>query len=522
LSPYRIRFTFRSHTGEIIASAFTNPIRITDDHKTESKAKPKMEGLTSATKPAVSRIRKAGRQSAASSRRQSPVASEAESVQSKSEAGAFMSKQTPQVRAGKPYERPPTQSPLTGTASIDAFAAQIERPPPFRRQHSGNSIHSVASFSALSTHNPETVNPLRMGTNEFPIFDPVFGRTTGTVSPGALRRPQFDFTTLDGTTSFPGSSTHSAASSNVASPMSQHLGLTAENILFSNDGNETTDLMQALAFHNLPPGYAGGPDFSQANIQPRRAPMVSGLNDSDVDMSNVLSSSFDNMFDTSSHTSLGSSFDPEEGNSYTSGIPDGSLFSDSGVVPDDMQGFLDFSGGEEQDLAGPSFSPSPSPNALFGNFSPNHRMNEQSMDYRQHSLSPYPASMPPVPPPQLAPIPSPYTATSLPNLNPPSILTVIPAEGPVAGGTTVAIIGTNFVPGIAIMFGDRPAKLQRIDPTFIQCTSPPAVRAGIVDVSIQGVVRAVGMPPAFYKYNMMDADLLVAFRLVVYLADSLV
>ena len=73
--------------------------------------------------------------------------------------------------------------------------------------------------------------------------------------------------------------------------------------------------------------------------------------------------------------------------------------------------------------------------------------------------------------------------------NAPIVSTVIPAEGPMAGGTTVAIIGANFTPGLVVLFGDRIAKLQRIDPTFIQCSAPPAAAPGHVEVTISGAVK---------------------------------
>ena len=105
----RVQFTFRLRTGEIIVSAMTPPIRITDDHKTDV-TKPKVPSVSAGTRPRKSQ----GRASVASSRPHSPTLSEAESIQSVSEAGAVKQKQTPQVRT-KPYERPANPAPHANT-----------------------------------------------------------------------------------------------------------------------------------------------------------------------------------------------------------------------------------------------------------------------------------------------------------------------------------------------------------------------------------------------------------------------
>lgn len=106
----------------------TDPIRITDDHKTD-KAKPRLEMSRA---PPVARSRKAT--SAMSSRRTSPAASD-DSLQSFSEAGAVVQRQAPHNRA-KPYERPSVA-----------------------RHNSSSSIHSVASMSALPTNSFPDVPP---------------------------------------------------------------------------------------------------------------------------------------------------------------------------------------------------------------------------------------------------------------------------------------------------------------------------------------------------------------------------
>lgn len=506
--PIRIRFTLRTYDGRVIATAEISPIKITDDHKTDGKVKPRVEGMTSSQpQPAVPRARK-GRQSAASSRRQSPAPSEGESVPSMSEAGAVSQKQTPHVRAGKPYERPALQSPIHGSLPTEGFSGAL----PFDysrygRQHSASSIHTTASMSALPNQS-EMANAMpRAGSAEFPVFDQPQGR--GTVSPGALRHPRFNgFIAMDGTTSFPSSAAHSAASSNAASPISQFIPLGEDDLLMNGHQLSPTELMQALQFATLP---------TMAQLD--QSQMISGFpsNHIDIDMANAVGDSFDHIFDTSSHASLASSYN-DNVSAFSGGFPEGSLFSESGLVPesDDMSNFLDFSSGQDQTLSRPSFSadslvaesgqqqsidqPSSFVESHFG--SPNaNSIPRQSPAERNPQVSDMLVSLSPTPygppPAQIMPPPS----------NAPTITTVIPAEGPVAGGTTVAIIGDHFSPDLVILFGGRTAKLERVSPTFIQCLSPPAHAACVVQVTIQGVWRLPESPPSYFKYNMMDTDL---------------
>ena len=496
----RVKFTLRRHTGEVIATATTPPIRITDDHKTDAKAKPRIEGMTSTVaQPAVSRARK-GRASAASSRRVSPVPSDVESVQSMSEAGAVVQKQTPHARVGKPYERPSTQSPLNGTASLDGtYPLDM---PNFHRAISSTSVHSAASLSALPQIDVMAQPQPRVPSAEYPLFD----RGTvspGLVSPGALRGPRFDFTPMGGDNGLPPSSSHSVTSSNVASPITCPMTLGGhDELLFSEDGPSPIDLIRAPNFSSLnnlgrqqqqPQLYSGNPSDS-----------------ADIEMSHAISSGLDNIFDTSSHASLATSFN-DDTSAYSTALPDGSMFSDSGVVPDDMQNFLDFTGGEGEatapNLSQPNFftrsgSPPMPPLNNSRDLSPGHRMDQdRQIDEMLATLARVQTQsqsqsqpMGGVPPPQPAP-------------NAPIISTVIPSEGPMAGGTTVAIIGANFSPGLVVLFGDRTAKLERVDPTFIQCQAPPAALPGFVEISIAGVPKFPGSAPSLFKYNMMDTDL---------------
>jgi len=334
--PSRIRFTLRTYDGRIIATSQTDPIKITDDHKTD-KVKPLLEG---AAVPSMPRTRR-GRASAASSRRQSPVRSEVEIVQSRSEAGAVLQRQTPSARAGKPYERPAPYS-LNGLHSADSYPGALpSEHPTYRRQHSSSSLHSMSSMIGIPPPADITRPIPQYATNDFPIFEQP--HVHGSVSPGSLRRPHLDgFTAMDGTTSYPSSAAHSANSSNVASPTSQYMGLGPDDLMGGHQMQSANELIQALNFASLT-------DFAQHQQPSPQAPMISGFHPdhTDIDMTNVLGDSYNQ----SGHASFASSF-TDDVSGFSAGFPEGSLFSESGLVPeaDDMTNFLDFTGGQEQSL----------------------------------------------------------------------------------------------------------------------------------------------------------------------------
>lgn len=65
----------------------------------------------------------------------------------------------------------------------------------------------------------------------------------------------------------------------------------------------------------------------------------------------------------------------------------------------------------------------------------------------------------------------------------PTITTVNPATGLIAGGDVVTITGTGFLPGALVFFGTTPAVVGSVTPTQIICTSP-AHSAGTVRVTV--------------------------------------
>jgi hypothetical protein len=66
----------------------------------------------------------------------------------------------------------------------------------------------------------------------------------------------------------------------------------------------------------------------------------------------------------------------------------------------------------------------------------------------------------------------------------PTIVSVTPNVGPMAGNTSVTIVGTHFTPGMTITFGGVPAtSVTYVDSTHYTCTTP-AHAAGVVDIQM--------------------------------------
>ncbi|ORE07219.1 hypothetical protein BCV72DRAFT_304844 [Rhizopus microsporus var. microsporus] len=73
-----------------------------------------------------------------------------------------------------------------------------------------------------------------------------------------------------------------------------------------------------------------------------------------------------------------------------------------------------------------------------------------------------------------------------PSPTPPIMKRLIPNEAPTSGGIEVTILGTNFRPGLTVMFGNVPAtNIQYWSPNTLICTLPPAKQAGAVVVSFK-------------------------------------
>ncbi|WVF65817.1 hypothetical protein IAT40_000554 [Kwoniella sp. CBS 6097] len=489
---FKIKFTLRTWDGRVIATSTTKPIRITDDHKTEPKTKTKAEGATSTSapaQPAVPRARK-GRQSTASSRRQSPAPSETESVQSFSEAGAVLQKQTRSARAGKPYERPPTQSPAMGTIPMDNYMTNG-----FQRQSSTTSLQSLQQQD-INAQPPTQQQP--------PAMDFSMQQHTNTVSPGILRGPQFSLGQLDIHNSLQQQhnaqpSQPSAPPSNITSPSSsQALSLNGHSdMLFGNPLQSPNDFMSAL-------GLSG----AQQQQHPQH-PLMFSQDTTDIEMSSAMTGGLDDIFANSSHTSVSSVDD--QGSVFSGFGEDRSsaMFSDSGLPPattTDIDQFLDYTGGEHQDVSNPfqpdlsmpHISPPPSgsqiPALSFDNLHLSPMAN--AMDLTPAARAQQDASIRDM-------------LAAIAQLPPqPTITHVIPGDGPMAGGTKIAIAGRQFQPGMVVVFGQRPAPTEFVSDGFVQCKLPPSSFPGEVEVVVQGAIKVPGLAPQLFRYNNMDKDLM--------------
>ncbi|WRT65724.1 uncharacterized protein IL334_002672 [Kwoniella shivajii] len=487
---FKIKFTLRTWDGRIIATSTTKPIRITDDHKTEPKTKTKIDGFTSAqAQPAVPRARK-GRQSTASSRRQSPAPSESESVQSFSEAGAVLQKQTPSVRGAKPYERPPSQSPAITTVPMDSFGAND-----FQRHNSTASIQSIPQQDVIL----QQPAPQQQPHMDFTLQQ----QLTNTVSPGILRGPQFPHNHMNLVNGHQANGQASINSSNLTSPSSsQMMSFTGhDNMLFANSLQSPNSFMSSLSNN-------GQQSQSMQNS------MLFNHDNTDVEMSSAMTGGLDDIFTASSHTSISSMSDG--GSVYSTYAEDRSsgMFSDSGIPPtstNDLDQFLDYTGGDHQDVFNPFQQPDP---AMFNtDLSPPPGTNIPPLPFDALHLSPSANRN------DLSPAARAEQDQSLTNMlavigqfMPPvpqaQITDVIPGEGPTAGGKTIAIAGENFSPGMVVLFGQRPAHTQLVNNSFVKCILPPSSLPGPVEVSIQGAIKLSGQATQIFTYTEMDKDLM--------------
>nr|XP_018264741.1 uncharacterized protein I303_02920 [Kwoniella dejecticola CBS 10117]OBR86899.1 hypothetical protein I303_02920 [Kwoniella dejecticola CBS 10117] len=504
---FKIKFTLRTWDGRIIATSTTKPIRITDDHKTEPKTKSKVDGLTSLSQSTAPRQRK-GRQSAASSRRQSPAPSESESVQSFSEAGAVLQKQTPSVRAGKPYERPPSQSPALGTVPMDNFLSNG-----FQRQGSTTSLQSLHQQQDVMSQRPSQQNGM----------DFTIQQNLNTVSPGILRGPQFAMNNnVDFNHGLQTNGQHVTQIPNLTNPPPQQMPLNGhDNMLFGNSMQSPNNFMSTL-------GLTGQPTSAQPSM------IFSNTDTTDVEMSSAMTGGLEDIFAPSSHTSISSMSD---GGSVFSGFGEdrsSAMFSESGIPPastTDIDQFLDYTGGEHADVSNP-FRQQPNQHQQqqmqpdLGMFLNMQNQQHEAQQFSQIS-PPSGSNIPPLPFDHLHLSP---TANRI-DLSPtaqaqrdqtiqemlaamaalpsqPQITHVIPGDGPMAGGTKIAIAGKAFSPGMVVVFGQRPASTEFVSDSFVQCKLPPSSFPGEVEVIVQGAIKLPGQNSQLFKYNEMDKDLM--------------
>jgi len=65
----------------------------------------------------------------------------------------------------------------------------------------------------------------------------------------------------------------------------------------------------------------------------------------------------------------------------------------------------------------------------------------------------------------------------------PVISSIDPATGPFEGGNVVTVLGNYFMPGIQVLFGDKPGTIQtNLSATYLKVVAPPAEISGPVDL----------------------------------------
>lgn len=223
--------------------------------------------------------------------------------------------------------------------------------------------------------------------------------------------------------------------------------------LATDDGCDTSD-----AYHR-----AGGsfyrPTFTRTGSDADMSFDATNTAENDVE---VEAMSFDSLVDYEGGSSCatGSAFSPQASNSASS-RRETSASSGTSSDSDSMLGGTGLSGPHPH-------WPSIYPSAL-------NNPNNIQISYPQ----PYVVPTPPAPPP-------------LPR---PSISRLIPAEGPLAGGIEVTLLGVNFLQGMVAFFGENRAPMTSCwnDGTII-CTVPPGVVAGSVPVVLRMEGRAIEGP----------------------------
>ncbi|TYJ53498.1 hypothetical protein B9479_005884 [Cryptococcus floricola] len=525
---FKIKFTMRTHDGRIIASAFTKPIRITDDHKTDTSKPKATKPLTNAVDgPAQAPVpRRKARPSVAGStasvsasvsRQQSPTPSESESVQSfqsLSEAGAVMQKQTPSART-KPYERPQPQVQAQGPQQAPSPVSYITN------QMAGlPSANFHTTLGQLTPGNPEGIqhtHQMRSSTSPQQALptDLDMSQFINTVSPHQLRGPQFTQQMPGNNFNVHRSSASSVASSTGASPRNNFQGL-GEDML-SNNNMFNHNLFDSMRMGgNQQPNGVPGQDVNGPMLYPGH----------ETDLANLMSSNFSHLLsstavDSSRNSSIAGSIDNDGASSSAASAWSGwddrsSVFSQSGLPPgstvvddfeglgvgmsagsmgamgnggaaegEDMEKYLDYpteqqgmgqSGGLGSPARGVNF-----PGLPFDNL--------QSQYQHQPSLFPSPAAQP-----------------QAPTSPQPTITDVIPEQGPMAGGPMIAVGGTDFQPGMVVLFGQRAAVTVFQSSGFMKCKLPPSPYAEVVDVTIQGVGSGTGAQDRKTKFAYQDME----------------
>jgi hypothetical protein len=77
----------------------------------------------------------------------------------------------------------------------------------------------------------------------------------------------------------------------------------------------------------------------------------------------------------------------------------------------------------------------------------------------------------------------------------PTVKEIDPHHGPITGGTTVAIVGTNLVGATAVDFGSTPGTIDSVNSEHAIVATSPAGSAGVVDVTVTTPAGTSGVSP---------------------------
>ena len=82
---------------------------------------------------------------------------------------------------------------------------------------------------------------------------------------------------------------------------------------------------------------------------------------------------------------------------------------------------------------------------------------------------------------------------------PPTLLRISPAEGPKAGGIEITCLGSGFHQGLQVQFGDMTATVVTLwSETTLICVLPPAMRTGMVNVTLKNASHLSGLQNGRY------------------------
>ncbi|HEX2093274.1 MAG TPA: IPT/TIG domain-containing protein [Longimicrobiaceae bacterium] len=89
----------------------------------------------------------------------------------------------------------------------------------------------------------------------------------------------------------------------------------------------------------------------------------------------------------------------------------------------------------------------------------------------------------------------------------PTLASVSPNAGPLAGGTPVTLAGQSFQPGARVSFGAAPATVSSVTPGAITAVTPPGGAAGPVAVTVSNPDGGVATLPGGFQYQPADTVL---------------